>query len=90
VLLLSETLDLLARLLERAVKLPVALAEHLELILELTQRQTQLSERRIDVVLAIAAAEPLVAKHGLLFPLHSAHHSSSAPPELERATLQQC
>ena len=62
VLLRAERLDLVRAPTELALELAVAVAQRLEVVVELAQRQAQLGERELDVLAAVAAAEPPVAE----------------------------
>src|SRR5262249_35691600 len=73
VLLGAEPLDLLAPLLHLALELAVAVAQRLEVVVELAQGQAQLRERELDVLATVAAAEPLVAERRTLISVRCAH-----------------
>ena len=58
----AEVLDLVAGVVELALEVAVPVAQRLEIVVELAERQAQLPERELDVLATVAAAEALVAQ----------------------------
>ena len=69
----AEVLDLVARGVELALEVAVSVAQRLEIVVELAERQAQLRERELDIVATVAAAEALVAQGSALISVRSAH-----------------